>query len=83
MTNHSEVVSNSNNPSREDVLQPTLPKLLTPEQFWQALGKSIGKNAIYDFIDADRIRHIKVGRKILIPYTEVEDFITREASPSN
>ena len=53
--------------------------LLTPEEFRvQGLAKAIGKNSLYDMIRSGRIKSIRVGRKILIPSSELEDFPNRE-----
>ena len=39
----------------------------------------MGSNSIYELIRASRIKHIRIGRKILIPRSEVEEFARREA----
>ena len=54
--------------------------LLTPDEFCEGLRKVIGRNSIYGLIQANRIKHIKVGRKILIPRSELTDFPAREAA---
>lgn len=54
--------------------------LLTPDEFRHALGGAIGRGNVYELLRAGRIRHIKLGRKILIPHREVEAFIEREAA---
>lgn len=54
------------------------PSLLTPDEFYNAMGKKIGKNSIYEGIASERIRSIRFGRKILVPASEVEDFPRRE-----
>lgn len=54
--------------------------LLTPAEFHQALGGTIGRSSIYQMLRANRIRHVRVGRKLLIPAQEVADFILREAT---
>ena len=60
-----------------------LKPLLTPEEFRTvALGGTIGRNSIYELIRANRIKHVKVGRKILIPRSEAQDFPEREAGLS-
>ena len=60
-----------------------LKPLLTPEEFRTvALGGTIGRNSIYELIRANRIKHVKVGRKILIPRSEARDFPAREAGLS-
>ena len=69
-------VYNSNNYPNNDS-KP----LLTPEEFRQiGLGGAVGRNSIYELIRANRIRHVKIGRKILIPRSEVHDFPAREAN---
>lgn len=59
---------------------PTAKLLLTPDEFRECLGGAIGRNSIYELLRADRIKHLKIGRKLLIPYSEVENFPMREAS---
>jgi excisionase family DNA binding protein len=55
--------------------------LMTPEEFRVlGLGGAIGRNAIYELLRSKRIKSIKIGRKILIPYSEVHDFPTRETN---
>lgn len=53
--------------------------LLTPDEFFEGLQKAIGRNSVYSLIQAGRIKHIHVGRKILIPRSELTDFPAREA----
>lgn len=52
--------------------------LLTPDEFWEGMQKVIGRNSLYGLIQANRIKHIRVGRKILIPRSELTDFAARE-----
>jgi excisionase family DNA binding protein len=53
--------------------------LLTPDEFWEGMQKVIGRNSLYGLIQAGRIKHIRVGRKILIPRSELTDFPVRES----
>lgn len=55
----------------------------TPEEFHDALGGTIGRSSIYQLVRAKRIRHVRVGRKILIPITEVTEFPRRETELPN
>ena len=52
--------------------------LLSPREFKAKVPK-VGLKSIYDAIEEGRIRHLRVGRKILILGTEVEDWPRREA----
>lgn len=62
----------------------TTPPLMSPEQFRsQVLKNSIGRAAIYELIRSKRLRHIRIGRKILIPASEALDFAARESSSPN
>ena len=73
-------------PSREITVNnvDNLEPLLTPEEFRTvALGGTIGRNSIYELIRANRIKHVKVGRKILIPRSEAHDFPKRETELSD
>ena len=40
---------------------------------------TLGRNSVYGLIEAGRIKHIRLGRKILIPRSELEEFLIREA----
>ena len=54
--------------------------LLSPKEFRTlGLGGAVGRNTVYELIHANRIKHIKLGRKILIPASEIRDFPAREA----
>ena len=58
----------------------TAKPFLTPEEFRTiVLQKTIGKNSLYELIHANRIKHIRIGRKILIPRSEVAEFARRES----
>ncbi len=52
--------------------------LLTPEEFRKGLDDAIGRNTIYLYLRARKIKHVKIGRKILIPKSELVDFPLRE-----
>lgn len=54
--------------------------LLTPEEYYRAFDGAIGRGSIYELLRAGRIRHVRLGRKILIPRSELDDFPIREAS---
>jgi excisionase family DNA binding protein len=63
----------------EDMLPAEVRKaLLTPEEFRKGLGNAIGRNTVYTYIRARKIKHVKIGRKILIPKSELVDFPLRE-----
>ena len=53
-------------------------QLLTPRQF-KKKRPEVGLNSIYRAIEEERIRHLRIGRKILILASEVEDWPRREA----
>lgn len=53
--------------------------LLTPDEFRDELKNTIGRNSIYELLATGRIKHLKLGRKILIPASEIEAFPSREA----
>lgn len=54
--------------------------LLSPEEFGESLHGVIGRNSLYGLLGAGRIKHIRVGRKILIPRSELTDFPAREVA---
>lgn len=49
---------------------------LSPEQVAQALGISVF--TLYKLLHAGRIRHVRVGRRILIPIAALEAFLNGE-----
>jgi excisionase family DNA binding protein len=38
----------------------------------------IGRDSMYELVRTGRIRCVRVGKKILIPRSELEDFVRRE-----
>ncbi|MGA2080244.1 MAG: helix-turn-helix domain-containing protein [Holophaga sp.] len=59
-----------------DVPSP-IPKLaFTVEEAAEALN--IGKTSTYAMIEEGRLRVVRLGRKILIPVTELQAFLDRE-----
>ena len=56
---------------------PEAPLLLSVRDVASRLG--IGINTTYKFVREGRIRSISVGRRRLIPLSELQDFIEREA----
>lgn len=54
--------------------------LLTPKEFRAGLDNAIGRNTIYRYLQARKIKHVKIGRKILILKSELVDFPLREMS---
>ena len=55
-------------------------KLLSPQQFAAKFNGAIGRNAIYEGVRSNRIRHVRIGkRKILILASEVDEWPLREA----
>ena len=59
--------------------QPEVTKpLLTLNEFFVELRGAIGRNSLYGYVQTGRIKHIRVGRKILIPRSELTEFPARE-----
>ncbi len=54
--------------------------LLTPEEFRAGLDNAIGRNTIYRYLQARKIKNVRIGKKILIPKSELTDFPLREMS---
>ena len=52
---------------------------LTFKEFKQAAGGVIGTNNLYALLQAGRIKHLRLGKKYLIPSSEVQDFPRRVA----
>jgi excisionase family DNA binding protein len=56
----------------------TIPrKTYKPSEFAQAVGTGI--NRVWQLVREGRIRHIKHGRRIVIPISEVDAFLERES----
>ena len=56
------------------------PLLLTPKEFYDALGGAIGINQVRELVRAGRIKSIPKGKnRRLIPRQEVWEFILRES----
>lgn len=52
-------------------------RLLTVAQF-RAARPEIGQRTIYEWMHAGRLKTVRVGRRFLIPSTELDDLIERE-----
>lgn len=52
---------------------------LTFKEFKQATGDVIGTNNLYALLQAGQIKHLRLGKKYLIPSSEVQDFPRRVA----
>ena len=63
----------------EPTSQPELPKLLTITQFYEALDRTVGVNSVREAVRAGRIKSVEIGRKRLIPRSEVDEWPKREA----
>ncbi|MCA9840006.1 MAG: helix-turn-helix domain-containing protein [Trueperaceae bacterium] len=66
----------------ESLAHPTLPLVLTIQEFYEALEQTVGINSIRALVKAGQIKSIKVGNKHLIPRSEVTDWLQREAEAS-
>lgn len=58
---------------------PKTKELLSPTEFYDRFHGAVGKSSIYGALRANRIRHVRLGRKILILASEVEAWPEREA----
>ena len=52
---------------------------LTPTQFLAANPGKIGRNLLYNEINAGRIPHIRVGRRILVPEDAWDQMLAAQA----
>ncbi len=62
-----------------DTKQSSANFLLSPKNFHKHLGGTVGISSIYEALKGNRIKHFKLGRKILILASEVEAWPLREA----
>jgi excisionase family DNA binding protein len=58
----------------------TEPLLVTVREAAALLG--LGRDRAYELVRSGRIRCIQVGRKRLVPRSELEAFVERETRPS-
>lgn len=50
-----------------------LPELLTPQHLIRYLP--IGRNAVYELLNAQRIRSVRIGQKFIIPKAALREFL--------
>lgn len=50
---------------------------MAPREFLEALGKPFGTVKLYELLRAGKIRSAKLGRKYLVPTSELTDFPKR------
>jgi excisionase family DNA binding protein len=56
--------------------------LLSPKEFHAAMRGTIGRDSLYGLLEAKRIKSIRIGKRYLIPASEIRDFPAREAEVS-
>ena len=56
---------------------PDYPELLRPQDVAVILG--IGRSSVYNLLRAGKIRHLRVGRKMLIPQATIGEFLATAA----
>lgn len=59
--------------------QTPRPKVMSVREFYDAIQGVIGLNTLYEFARSGRLRSVRIGRRLLILTSEVEDFFDREA----
>jgi len=55
------------------------PRVLTIKQFHAAIDGAIGLNSLYELARCGRLKTVRVGRKLLVLASEVDNFFLREA----
>lgn len=70
--------SNPKEPGKAPISSHMRRKVLTPKEFYAAIGGTLGIQTIYELLHSGRLRHIRVGTRFKIPYTEVDEFFQRE-----
>ena len=58
----------------------TQKRLLTVPELHLKYDGAYGLNSLYAAVKTGRLKSVRVGRKILVPASEVEDFIRREVA---
>lgn len=60
--------------------EPKTKPLLTMRELYDEYGGAFGINSLYTAAAAGKLKTVKVGRKILVPRSEIDAFIQREAA---
>lgn len=62
--------------AKDGVNTEVAPKRLTlkPEEVGPLIG--VGRNGVYALINSGRLRSIRLGRKILVPLSAIDDFLS-------
>jgi excisionase family DNA binding protein len=60
------------------LMQTITPKVLSSAEFAQAVGT--GVNRIRAYVRTGKIRAVRYGRRIVIPLSEVDKFLSNEAT---
>ncbi len=53
---------------------------MSTAEFLAEMDGKIGKNSFYGLLHSGRIKSVRIGRKFLIPRSELTDFPAREAA---
>ena len=56
------------------IQEPAIRLTRKPEEAAPMLG--VGRNGVYDLIRSGALRSIRIGRKILIPVSAIEEFLS-------
>jgi excisionase family DNA binding protein len=59
----------------EDFTDERAVRLLSVKQALSALG--IGRTLLYELIEVGSLKSVKIGRRRLVPFSEIEAFIAR------
>lgn len=46
-----------------------------PREIWQEKILPLSRATVYELIAANKLRHVRVGRKILVPADAIEEFL--------
>jgi excisionase family DNA binding protein len=60
----------------------SLPKFYSIKELYEVYDRAIGINTLYAFVRSGRIRSVHLGRKVLVPSSEVTDWPRRESERS-
>lgn len=81
---HRSLIGGPGPPERpEQTFEASRPKVLTIRQFYDATHGVIGLNSLYELARSGRLKSVRIGRKLLILASEVDDFFVREAGSAS
>jgi excisionase family DNA binding protein len=78
--NAKQTQENSPHEANQEIRRNAPKLLLTVKEVYLAWDKQVGEHTLYAWLETGKLKSIRMGRKYLIPASELTDFLTREAA---